>query len=247
MTNQIYTYSLIRAYYDAGEDYIDSFWPFIVCILTKDQEMSIITLQTMLSEKYSLAVPIHSLNVILTRAKRKNYITQNRKQIWLTKKGFEYQQSLELPRDVERRINCFIEECKQYLNETHDLIITSKELHKKIEIFLKTNSKLVEEYFSQQITDFIVQDQYNFMDEIDKAILDFFIHVENQKPESYKTLRDMITGSIISIVLTSKDISKIDKKVKKLTIYLDTNIVLSILGLDIDEFCKGTHNTTKSF
>jgi len=238
MANQIYTYSLIRAYYDAGEDYIDSFWPFIVCVLSKDHKFSIDTIQKKISDKYSLIVPIHTLKVILTRAKRADYLIQAQQQIFLTQKGVEYQQNLEIPRDVERRINSFVGECKQYLEERHKLQITSEDLNDRIESFLKTNSQLVEEYFSQQSTDFIVQDQFNGIDEIDKAILDFFIYVENQKPESYNTLRDLITGSIISIVLSSEDISKITKKNNNLTIYLDTNIVLSILDLDIEEFCK---------
>ena len=238
MTNRIYTYSLIRAYYDVGKDYIDSFWPFVVCLLSKDEEMAIDTIQEKLLNEFSLEVPIHSLNVILTRAKRSNYVSQKHRHICLTDHGRNFQQSLELPRDVERRINKFIDECKQYLEETNKLEISTEDLQERIDLFLRTNTELVEVYCSQQVTDSSVRDQNNDMNEIDRAILDFFIHVENQKPESYKTLRDMITGSIISIVLSSDDISQITKKTNNLTVYFDTNIVLSILGLDIDEFCK---------
>jgi len=39
MERLIYTYALIRSLCDQGEDYIDSFWPFVIKVLPPEEVM----------------------------------------------------------------------------------------------------------------------------------------------------------------------------------------------------------------
>jgi hypothetical protein len=38
--DSIYTYALIKALYDEGEDYIDSFWPIVVKTIPSNQSVT---------------------------------------------------------------------------------------------------------------------------------------------------------------------------------------------------------------
>lgn len=241
MTQKIFTYSLIRAYYDEGKDYIDSFWPFVVMSIRKNEVLKTQDLQKRILDDFSLPIPIHSLNVILTRARRKGYVTQKNNQVELLDSGVKYQEGLEIPRDVERRVNQFLDEALEYLRIQHRISTTQDELRRVLENFLKTNAEFVEYYMGGKDGLKDLQISAATMSRIEQALVDYFVFVENSRPVSYQTLREMITGSIISVTLTSKDISEVTKGFSKTKVYLDTNIAFSILGLEIDEVCKPAH------
>lgn len=238
MSQRIFTYSLIRAYYDEGKDYIDSFWPFVVKSLEKDNPLTVQSLQEKILITFSLPIPVHSLKVILTRATRNGYITQRNNKIELTDAGLGYQKGIEIPRDVERRLNDLIDDAKKFLKTNHKIDISLEELKNDLEGFLKTNADLIEQYMGGLDITKGLPEPSNGLSEIEQALINYFIFVEKSKPKSYQTLRELITGSVISVILSSRDLSEATKGLSKTAFYFDTNIVFGILGLDIDEVCK---------
>ena len=109
MTKSLYTYSMVRTFFDKGEDYIDSFWPFVLKVLPEDRSfVPISAIQDQVKEKYGLEIPQHSLSVILTRAKRRNYVLQTKRECALTESGLTHVSTFETERDVNktRLTNC---------------------------------------------------------------------------------------------------------------------------------------------
>jgi hypothetical protein len=90
--------------YDQGEEYIDAFWPFAIKIIPANVYVKIGNIQRKLREKFELEMPLHVLETILNRAKRKNYLERKYKRYKLIKKGIEYSDNLEADREVERRL-----------------------------------------------------------------------------------------------------------------------------------------------
>lgn len=72
MVNSIYNYAMMKALYDEGQDYLDSFWPFAVMAIPSKTSVDINYIQGKLKERYNLIVPLHVIEVILSRAERKN-------------------------------------------------------------------------------------------------------------------------------------------------------------------------------
>lgn len=88
MEKLIYTYALIKSIFDQEEDYIDAFWPFVIKTFLAGRFMDSCSIQRNLKENFDLEMPLHVLETVVNRAKRKGYIAkQKEKRYNLTDKG----------------------------------------------------------------------------------------------------------------------------------------------------------------
>jgi hypothetical protein len=230
---------MIRALYDKGEDYIDSFWPFALNILpTNKSQLPLEHIQTGIKKKYDLDIPQYSLSIILTRAKRKHFLFQKEQKYALTNKGLKYLEVLETEREADRRINEFIDDAKLFLQEKYRLTFSRNEIKDLIQAFIKEHI----EFFKQFTCPESATAEWGTRDKLlqtnESALLNYFTEVERSKPTIFKTLQDVVCGSIISAILNSKSFAEPTKKFERTSVYLDTNFVFSILNLDFDEFNK---------
>ena len=238
MTKSIYTYSMVRTFFDKGEDYIDSFWPFILKVLPEDRSLvPIETVQGEIRKKYGLDIPRYSLSVILTRAKRKNYVFQSKGRCALTESGLTYRNTFETERDVERRTNELLEDARLYLNQKYNLSFSIEETKELIDAFIREHIEMFEQFINpaREKTDICIQNNKTLRT-YESALLSYFSDVEQKKPSIFETLKDIICGSIISSIINSKELSEVTKKFDRTAVYFDTNFAFSVLGLHYDEY-----------
>jgi hypothetical protein len=230
MYSQLYTYTLIRCLYNKGEDYIDSFYPLIVNILPVDKSgLSLESIQSEIKNKFSLIVPIHSLTIIATRAKRKGFIERSQRQCFLTDKGLQFISKLETERDEARRINEFVEEAKLFLYNNHKIDIPTCQIELIIEKVIKENFEIFESFLDG--SNHYEKPPKENINNYDSAIIDFLFYVENSKPFLFITLQDIIIGGIISTIIYTNNIEQSGKKLENLKIFFDSNYMFSLLGL----------------
>lgn len=80
MEEQVYTYALVKAIYDTGEDHLDSFWPFVINVFPPNNEpVDMEYIQSQLEEKYDLQIPTHTLREVLNRAEKKSRILKKKR------------------------------------------------------------------------------------------------------------------------------------------------------------------------
>jgi len=236
-TKLIYTYSLIKTLYEQGKDYIDTFVPFVLKIMPGDKSpLSLDSIGEGTRENFGLDIPEHSLQTIVTRAKRRGYIVQQRRQCRLTDQGNDYIDSLEPEPEVERRINELLEDIKDYLNEQLRLSLSLNETHNVVLSFIHENIEVIIEFLNpaSSITQLNILEQR--MKECDRPLIDYFEIAKAKKPGLYKTLTDIVYGSLIGVAASDPDIAEINKKFGDIQIFLDSNYLLSVLGLHFDEF-----------
>lgn len=232
MNRAIYTYALIKSLYDQGHNYIDSFWPFAIKAIPANRFIDFGSIQKTLKENFSLEIPIYVIGTILGGAKRKGYIEQKKKeeQYKLTEEGIKYLERLESDKEVERRINALLEDLRQYFLIC-GLSLTIDQTNSLLTTFLRNNIKPLIEFINPKIAnnDFDIKERDTHTD----LLIEYIKTTEKQKPDHYKTLEEMILGSIISVILYSPKPSEIkeikSKKFKQLAVYLDTNFIFSIL------------------
>ena len=234
MTNQLYTYSLIRSLYEKGEDYIDSFWPLVVKVLPANKSaMPLPDIQEGIEKKFFVNIPHHSLNIISRRATRKGYSVRENNRYSLTDKGIKYLTELESEREAERRINELVEDAKEYVNAKHHLDFTSDQTRDIIHAFLEENLEIFEQFLAPECSS--AESKKTFSRDYEIALLAYFNHVESNKPAMFKTLQDLVCGSIISAVVHSKTFEETAKRFERTTVYLDSNYIFSLLGLRHEE------------
>lgn len=240
MNKLFYTYSVAKALYERGQDYIDVFWPFALRVLSESgTPLSLVSIQEKLRESFNLDIPEHSLKSILSRAKNRGYVVGDGKgQFTRVEKGRRYVDKLESEREVERRINELLEDIKVYLNKELQSSLTLNDVQDIVLSFINQNIESIVEYFNPAGDASQLKIPIQRRRRYEGELVRYLEITEKQKPALYKTLQDIICGSVIYTSSSSSDIAEINKKFGDMEVFLDTNFLVSILELDFPEFNK---------
>ena len=239
MERLIYTYALIKSLYDQGDDYIDSFWPFAVKVLSPNKLADSSSIQRNLKKEFDLEVPLHVLVTILNRAKKSGYIERERRQYKykLTEKGLSYLDTLETDKEVERRIKALFEDAAIFIKE-QSVTLSLEQISNLLLSFLLKNIEPLTDFINPSFP--LCKLDIPKLENSEGLLIDYIKVAETRKPENYKTLQDMILGSLISVVLCAKEPSEMieirTREFKHCQVFLDTNFVFSILDLHTSEF-----------
>ncbi|MGH2709884.1 MAG: hypothetical protein ACRDH9_01590, partial [Actinomycetota bacterium] len=240
--SRFYTYALAQALSEAGEDYIDTFVPFLLAVMPQGGAPADgRNIQEALSEKFSLNVPEAVLGTIATRTKRRGYLQQEARRYRLTEEGDTYRASLESEAEVSRRIIALLDDiCGFFSTEGHQL--TRQEGEGVLMDFLESNVEPLVEFMGSpdrggeglktQPTD----------PERERLLASYIREAETSKPEYFETLRQMVLGSLITTMLQSQEPQELidirRRKLEPLAVYMDTNYLFSALELHPEELSK---------
>lgn len=237
MTNLVHTYALLKALYDQEEDYLDTFWAFAVQGLGAEGFSDVNSIQTNLKEKTDMKIPLHVLGSILKRAKKKGYLERKlewssehtREMYKLTGKGLEQLDVLETQKGVERRISYLLEDMEVFFGE-QDIPLERDQILDLLMSVLQENISHLIEFINPSIE---TEPPRVELERNAGVLIDYLKLAEQQKPECFKTLQDMILGSIVSTTLYSEyDVNEIAaRKFKNCVAILDTNFIFSVLDL----------------
>ena len=243
MVDSIYTYALIKALYDEGEDYVDSFWPILVKTLPSNQSVTSSFLQKKVRDSSNLEVPLHVLELILARAEKRGFLrhwrdrSTNTIKYRLTSAGIKYSADLETDKEVERRINALLENMRQFF-EGKGFSLSFDEMSDLLNHFIHKNIDLLTECINPSLS--LTKPTPPKIVGFDRHLFEFIKSAEYQKPDDFRTLENMVCGSIISVLLYVDEPAEIIKirtqEFNRCQCFLDTNFVFSVLGLHTEEF-----------
>lgn len=238
MKKQIYSYALIKSFYDKGEDYIDSFWPFAVKIFPSEKTfLSLDTIQTKIKKDFEIKIPLHTLKTILKKAKKKDYLDQKKERFILKDTGLKYQNKLETDKEVERRITSLFIDIKEYLNQ-HGIIKSKSQIESNFLFFVRKNISSIVECFNPSLAS--RRPRITKATIFERQLIEYIDLADKQKPEHYKTLQDIILGSIISTILSTQEETEVieikKRNFKNSKVILDTSFIFSLLGLSRRQF-----------
>ncbi|MBM3253770.1 MAG: hypothetical protein FJZ16_05930, partial [Candidatus Omnitrophica bacterium] len=236
MNNRLlYTYALTKTIFEQRKDYLDTFCPFVLKVLPSDGSvLTISSVQENIKNTYGLKIPEHSLKSILTRAKDLDYLNIEKWKSKLCEKGIKYLERLEPERDVDRRINELLGDIGSYLNEKN---LSRDEVYKIVLCFINENIDQVIELFDPSRTCDIRISKSKFR-VYETKLIQYFVDAEKQKPNFWKTLQDIVYGSVLSVSATSSNIAEMNKKFKDIEIFLDSNFIFSLFEFHFPEMNK---------
>ncbi len=240
MNGKIYTFALLTSLYDTNKDILDAFLPLIVRGMSTQYFENTNDIQKKVNEDTHIDIPIHVLKTLAIRAVKKRYAEKetNKSFFRRTKKGEDYVNSLEEEIDVQRKINGFFESFKEFALK-NELTLNQEQAKSIVFTFLNENISDLVEFFSPQGID--VNINKNKLSKIESRIFTkYLLSIFENDQENYSIFKELIQGSIIASVLSAKYSDNItltqDKKfIRNTEIYLDTNVVFSLLGLHTSE------------
>jgi len=233
LEEQVYTYALVKALYDIGEDHLESFWPFVINVFPPNNEpIGVEYIQSQLKGIYDLQIPTHTLRAVLNRAEKKAYIKKEKKKYSITNKGYKYWQSLDTDKEVKRSLNALFEDIKIFFYEQFETSLEIDEIKRFLLSFIKKNIVSIALCLNINISNTVKLQKPTIYD---KQLVTYIKHIEHEKPYQYDIFNNVVLGSILSSVMSYKNISQIRKKFGHCQLYLDSNFLFSVLGLHSPE------------
>jgi len=223
------------AFYDQGEDYIDSFLPFVLGAI-KDSP-NIKDIQSNLKRNYGMEMPSHVATNILNRATRKDYVACDKDRFKLTSQGSHYLGQLETEAEVERRLNALIDDIAIFFRE-NNTPMKENAIADLLYRFISENLQPLVECINP---DARVELKVKESGKKNNLLVRYITNAEKQKPDKFHTIQDIVFGSIISVILYTQqlsDLGRFTNRFKHCQAFLDANYIFSILGLHPDEFSE---------
>lgn len=240
MDEKIYTFALLTSLYDSNEDILDAFIPLVVRGTSDKKFVDTNTIQGEVKEKSHIEIPLHVLKTLSIRAKRKGYLEQKEKTSLFKRKdeGTTYTNSLEKESDVQRRINGFFGAFIKFASE-NELDLNQDKAKDIVDSFLNENIYDLVVFLSPE--DESIKIKENEISRLESRVFTkYLLSIQDNDQANYEIFKELIQGSIIASVLSAKYTSDIEltqnKKFSKETeIYLDTNVIFSLLNLHTPE------------
>jgi len=237
MSSTIIVYSLIKSIYEEKKEYLDVFVPFLLNSFPNGQrECSLDILLKNLEDKFGLKVPEFTLNEIITRATRRNYVERKEKRCFLIENGYSAASKIiSQEKDEERKVKALIVDIGSFIESKYQLTLGHDKILDVLNSFIKKYQSPLVNFFNPKNQEENLQDKFS---QNDFYLIEYIKLAKEQKPESFATLEKIFYGSIISTILLKKNISETNKNFNTTQIFFDTNFVFSILNLHYLHICK---------
>lgn len=230
MNDKIVTFAALKSFYDSNQDLLGVFGNLILLVILKDKPTSLSLIKDELIKKIEFDVPEDVLRTITKRLNKNGFVSYSNikdkdfKSIILTEKGLKQQEKVRANYDKAKRDKSAIIESM----DKRGMSYPKKILNKELDLFIENSVEYAITVLENDNEHGLVSDK-----KIQKAIANFFINSEKSDPETFERLKSFLYGKIISKAFLEKRFDK-NTKIDDLTIYLDTNILFSLMGFDGD-------------
>jgi len=237
MNSMIIVYSLIKSIYEEKRDYLDVFIPFLLCSFPDGQrECGLDILSKNLEHKFGLKVPEFTLNTIITRATRSNYVERKEKRCYLTESGHTLASKIiSREKDEERKVKALIVDIKSFIASKYQVALDSDKILDVLNSFIKNYQSPLINFFNPKTQGEIWQGRFS---QNEFYLIEYIKSAKEQRPDAFDTLEKIFYGSIISTILLKENISEINKNFNTTQTFFDTNFMFSILNLHYPYICK---------
>ena len=235
MERTIISLSIVSALWETyNKDYLDSFVPFFATLLktkniTEFDNDEISNIIEYFTDEYGLEIPYHPFISIINKCKKYGLINKTLSKYKVKwNKVEEYEFSLEIEKYNNNKKK-FVRRLKKYAKENYEIDLEDKDIEDVLLNLMKKNDYNI---FNAAKKESIIPEleipkrykQYQYL------INNFMIFLFENEDPLYRYLSDIAFGHIISSTILHDQYKIKDDTVKGCSIYLDTPIILKLLG-----------------
>lgn len=239
-SRMFYFYAVAGSMMNEKSDYLDCFWPIVVCSMVPDTLATVAAIQNAMQQKYTLGIPQHVVSVLLRRAERKGYVRYEvtKHTYALTPKGADYAHDTRAETDAMRRVNSLTDSICAFF-AARQVKIDHDSAETLLFRFAEQNLDLILPYLSPSSAPRADGNSTDLQGN-ERLLLAYVQEANRADPQQYATLEDVVIGAVLTILLTKPDDTEVlqyQKKARDCAVYLDTNVLISMLGLHPQERC----------
>jgi len=235
MDNAVTAFAAIKTFYDTGNDLIDVFGNIILLVLKDEKGYSTLEVQASFLDKIKFNIPTDVLRTILKRLKKNSFVNYEN----LQDVGFSSIRITEEGKYKRTKIESEFLEAKR--EETVLMLAIQQYISKK------NGYKFPLEYISNIFNNFVTDNISGAVFTLEREkefsggdisngnnhIISYFIESEKEDPANFERVKVILYGRIIANTFLNRRFEG-DSKLDNLNIYLDTNIVFSLMGFHDD-------------
>jgi hypothetical protein len=210
-----------------GADFLENYVPFVIdCISAAPQaEVSLLEVHEALIERFALQVPLGPLKTILRRLARRDIVRRCEGIYIRNTKALPATDLLSQREEALRRHAMLVERFVTFLSEALEENVTGAEASARLDALVEQWAvPLLETSFAGQRapTHGMTEEQY--------PTQAFVRHLCEADPDGFDYLVEIIKGSVLANAVFFADIGPVGKHFAGTRVFLDTRIVLRVLG-----------------
>lgn len=229
MNRTIISLAIIKSHWEKNKsDYIDNFIPFTAAILNDKSygKIDLEIFQSDFKERYGLDIPKNALITIFNRARKKGIVKRVQGDFVFDKETSTTSIKQIESADVERKFNKVVSSIIKFGKEEHNLKVDDEEIEKALLSFLKQHD--LDILFAAK--DHSVLPNVKSSKKLKYLISSFALFAAKEEPTLFQFLIDISIGHALSGAILYSEFSSFSGKLKDLNIYLDTPLILGLLG-----------------
>ncbi len=231
MNRTILSLAIIKSHWDRNKaDFVDNFIPLVANLLNENKynEVDLGKFQDDFQERYGLLIPLNALITIFNRAKKHDVVYREHGKIIAQKKNLSKYDLSSSAAEVERKFRHLTNQIRAFGQSNFDIDETDEEIENALLTFLKDHD--LDILFAAK--DKSVLPEVKAKNKLKYLVSKFSIHVFENDPNLFRFLLDISVGHALSGAILYSELNSFSGKLKDLNIYLDTPLILSLMGLN---------------
>lgn len=224
--------AILKVNFDQGRDYIDNFIPFVAeCIrLSPSPVVSLEYVQECIAKSFGFSIPQFILKTILKRAKRRGFIEKKDKVYYRVDSAFSGWDFPEKRRVLLHEYEILVGELVRFTRSNYGIDLSPNRAVEILNRYIRRHSL---EILSGATTLLDREDsRENFI------LGEFIFYIQEEKPEHFRFLENMVKGRMLADTLFFGDFSTIEQRLSSVEIYLDTTFLLRACGYSFEYYVK---------
>lgn len=235
MSNRLVSFALAKSIYCEKKNYLDTFSPFILKVLSEgNHPQTLNQIDNSLIKFYDLKIPVNTLKSILSLLNNHKLITLEkfRKEYrsTITKDGQEFvERSTESERHINRRLQEFWNSFVIFAKDKYKIDYQGQDLEKIVIAFINDNIIDLISYTLDSGAGNLLKSNNN---KFDQHFSHFIFDIEKNNSALFSIFQEILKGSILWNEIATKSNVEKETEFGNLTLYLDTNYLVSLFELD---------------
>lgn len=229
MDRKLVNVAIASAFFEEKKNLMDTYYPFVLKTFENRKICTLENISNQIKSLFDIELPINSIKNILTKSPNTFQINKTTKAVWeiaLSVEGQKELNQLILSEETsERKLGLFYQSIKDYASKYFDVSYNLNDITTNVNAFVTKNIYSLTLNLNKNGQGC---EDSNF----EKVFVNYLSEMNIQNPELLRIFDEVWKGSVIMNELKKESFEDQDNKLKKnLTIYVDSNFILSLLEL----------------